>query len=118
MVNVHIDTDQYEAMLYIEYDADENSFYDECEIHIVNIFDIITPNDLLLFRKFPQTYSYFTTRNDSKIICKLIMNGVSTNYEKNCIIPCNFSSRGGCWFSDSEKNAREEICSACRGGDY
>lgn len=40
----------YDAILYLTYEPEENTFYDECGFRIVNIFEIISPNDLLLFR--------------------------------------------------------------------
>ena len=54
MSDVYRDDDQYREVIEIEYDADENSFYDQCGIHIINIFEMLTPSNLLLFRKNPQ----------------------------------------------------------------
>lgn len=111
-------SDKYEGMEYVEYDAAENSFYDQCGIHIINIFDMITPSDLYLFRHNPEKFSYFPHRYNKHIVVKLIMNGVYDDEEKYTNVPCHFSGGGGCWFSDSKTRSREEICSACRGGDF
>lgn len=51
--DVYNDDDQYIEIINIEYDAEENSFYDQCGIHITNVLEMITPNDLLLFRQNP-----------------------------------------------------------------
>ena len=107
--------ESYDTILYIEYDPVQNSFYDECGKHITNIFELITPNNLYLFRQKPEEYSYFTHRNNSNVVCKFIMNGVYTNEEDYSFMPCQFSSGGGCQFSDNSETYRKEICAACRG---
>lgn len=107
----------YDAILYIDYDPVQNSFYDECGQHIVNILELITPNNLYLFKKRPEEYSYFTHRDNPNVVCKLIMNGVYDNEENN-FMPCQFSNGIRCQFSDNSEAARKEICRYCGGGDF
>lgn len=40
-------------ILYLYYDSIENTFYDDCGQRIDNIFELIRPNDLYLFRHDP-----------------------------------------------------------------
>ena len=106
---------RYADIWYIEYDPKENCFYDsEFGHRIVDIFALVTPDELLLFRKMPEKYSYFSHRSDPNIVCKFIMNGVYDNDEEiNSIMPCQLSIGRRCEFSDYSESARQEICEAC-----
>jgi len=43
--------DEYDAILSLSYDPVENAFYDDCGFRIINILEVIAPNDIFLFRK-------------------------------------------------------------------
>jgi hypothetical protein len=63
----------YVDILRLIYNKEENIFYDADLGHqIVNIFEMITPNDLLLFKKNPE-WRYFQHRSDEHTLCELIM---------------------------------------------
>jgi len=61
----------YHALVYVHYDRDENMFYDQCGMPIWNIFDTITPNDLLLFRHNPEN-CVFSHRDDHETLCWIL----------------------------------------------
>jgi hypothetical protein len=61
----------YQTIYYIYYSKSENMFYDPCGILIENIFEIITPNDLFLFRKNPRK-NKFPMRDEPYILCEII----------------------------------------------
>jgi hypothetical protein len=60
--------DSYGAILFIRYDPEENVFYDECGFRIRNIFEMITPNDLVLYRA-NHDYCCFPCRYSRNILC-------------------------------------------------
>jgi len=109
--------DLWREIEYIEYDPRENIFYDQCGIRIYDLYGMITPSDILLFKHNHQKYNEFYSINNPLMIYKILWNGVDDHEESNIHIPCQFSPRGGCWFSSDEQNARAEICRYCRGGD-
>lgn len=61
----------YDGLLYFSYDSKENVFYDPCGIRVINIFEIITPNDLFLFRQNPR-YCLFPYIENKFILCVII----------------------------------------------
>jgi hypothetical protein len=63
----------YDEVLYLSFNSDENIFYDECGKRIANIFELITPNNLFLFRQNPR-YCLFPYIEDSHILCKILTN--------------------------------------------
>lgn len=56
----------------IFYDPIENIFYNPCGIRINNIYKLITPNDLFLFRQ-NHNKSIFMMKNSSNVLCKIII---------------------------------------------
>lgn len=106
--------EEFDDVLYIEYDPYTNRFYDQCGFHIINIYEIVTPNDIFLFKKNHLEHSWFNHRGIRNVVCKIIMNGVEDDEEYD-IIPCGFSSGSGCFFSGNQEGSREEICRYCRG---
>jgi hypothetical protein len=62
--------ENYDAVLNIYWDPNENMFYDPCGIRIRNIFALVTPNDIFLFRQNPG-YCSFPCRNDRRILCEI-----------------------------------------------
>ncbi len=56
----------------IFHDEDDNVFYNECGIKISNIFEILSPNDLFLYRKDPIVYTHFHMKDDPTVICEII----------------------------------------------
>ena len=107
----------FDDQIYIEYDPLSNQFYDQCGFHISNIYELVTPNDLCLFRKIPSKYYLFRHRSMKNVLCQIIMNGVEIADENYFSSSCHFAAGSRCWFSDNEKAAREEICRDCRGGN-
>jgi len=61
----------YDGILQLFYDPEENIFYDQCGIRIINIFEVLTPNDLFLFKQ-NQEYNIFYHRDNSRIICEIL----------------------------------------------
>lgn len=61
----------YDGILYFSYDSEENMFYDQCGIRVTNIFEVITPNNLFLFRQDPG-YCIFPHRDDNRILCEIL----------------------------------------------
>lgn len=115
MSDVYRDDDQYREVIEIEYDADENSFYDQCGIHIINIFEMLTPSNLLLFRKNPQKFYEFPHRDNKQVLCKLIMNGVYNDEQDYNLMPWELCCWGNCQFFDNEGTSQAEICYLCGG---
>jgi len=64
----------YDEVLCIEYDPDENCFYDDDGYLIYNIFDMITPSDLVLFR-FDYDFNTFVHRHDKTTLCLINIRG-------------------------------------------
>jgi hypothetical protein len=62
----------YHAILTVFYNPIENIFYDQCGIRIINIFEIITPNDLFLF-KHDNNNCYFRMKDEPYIICEIMV---------------------------------------------
>lgn len=64
---------KYDAMLYLMFFPSENIFLDDCGMQIQNIFKMITPNDLYLYRQDPG-YNIFPCRFDPHIGVEIIDN--------------------------------------------
>lgn len=62
----------YKACFHIYYDGVENVFYDSCGKRIINILEILTPNDLFLFRS-NQENCVFAMRDDWQVSCKIVI---------------------------------------------
>ena len=62
----------YDAVLYIRWEENENLFYDECGFRINNVFEMITPNDLYLFRH-DCNQRCFPYKKDKRILCEIII---------------------------------------------
>jgi len=60
----------YDEVLQFFYDSEENIFYDQCGIRVVNIFEALTPNDIFLFKQDPG-YNIFHHRGNPRIICEV-----------------------------------------------
>ena len=63
---------KYAFVLYIRWDEKENVFYDTCGFMIGNIFEMITPNDVYLFRQDHGNCS-FPHREDRNVLCEIII---------------------------------------------
>ena len=63
--SVDIDKD---FVLFISYDVAYNQFFDECGNIIQNIFEVVTPNDIFLFRRNHDN-CMFPYRYDKKVMC-------------------------------------------------
>lgn len=61
-----------DGILYFTYDPEENTFYDQCGIHMANIFEVLTPNDIFLFKR-DHGYCIFPHRDDPHIWCEILM---------------------------------------------
>lgn len=66
-----IGTTEYLQVLYIYWSEKENIFYDTQGIQIPNIFDMVTPNDIFLFRQDPG-YCTFPYRHNNLILCEIL----------------------------------------------
>lgn len=58
-------------ILYLYYDSSENTFYDECGQRIDNIFELIRPKDLYLFRNDPGN-TLFPYIHEKGIWCEIV----------------------------------------------
>jgi hypothetical protein len=55
---------------FLYYNTEQNMFYDQNGILIINIFELITPNDLLLFRQDPG-HCIFQYKNKDNILYEI-----------------------------------------------
>lgn len=53
------------------HDKIENIFLDECGKELINIFELITPNDLYLYTEDPG-YTIFPHRDDPGLLCEIL----------------------------------------------
>jgi len=60
-----------QMILYFWWDEENNMFYDECGQLVINIFEMVTPNDLLLFKK-DHGYCLFPHRETKGILCEFV----------------------------------------------
>jgi len=67
-----LNTGCFNDQLFVCYDPDENMFYDRYG-SLINILEMITPNDLFLFRQDPG-YCTFPHRKNNKILCEILTN--------------------------------------------
>lgn len=58
-------------VLQIFYDKETNTFLDECGFEFVNVFEAITPNDLILYRSDPG-FSLFYHRDIPGLLCEIL----------------------------------------------
>ena len=65
-----------EGVLQFFYDSEENIFYDQCGQIVTNIFEVLTPNDIFLFKQDPG-YNVFPHRDNNRILCEIL-----TDYER------------------------------------
>jgi len=65
----------YDGVLQFFYDSEENIFYDQCGQIVINIFEVLTPNDIFLFKQDPG-YNVFSHRDNNRILCEIL-----TDYE-------------------------------------
>lgn len=59
----------YDGVLYFELDLETNLFYDQCGMRVDDMFEILTPNDLYLFRESNVDSLIFRHRHDRNILC-------------------------------------------------
>ena len=111
-------SDSFDDMMFLHYYPDENIFYDECGKQIENIFEILTADDLLLFKKDPRR-KYFVYCKNKHVLCKiLIKDGEGEDYhEERMDLHYDIYNGFGCWFFDHEKGFKRTICESCSGGD-
>jgi hypothetical protein len=55
------------------YDVEKNIFLDEDGQVVKNIFELITPNDLYLFRHLEKEYVVFRHRFLKNVVCEIYM---------------------------------------------
>jgi hypothetical protein len=63
----------YDEILYFFYDPRDNIFCDQFGFIVLNIFEMITPNDLLLFKE-DHGYCIFPHRHSNNILCEILIN--------------------------------------------
>jgi len=61
---------EYDAILYIYYDVEANLFYDD-GWDFFNIYEVVTPNDIYLFKHDPG-FRTFPHRSDRSILCEIV----------------------------------------------
>ena len=62
---------RYSELVQIYWDSNDNSFWSLTGDPIENIFELVTPSDLYMFRRDPG-YSIFTHRSNQRILCEII----------------------------------------------
>lgn len=70
-------------VLFLIYYPEENIFYDECGMRVTNILEMLTPNDLFMFKRFPRDYYIFTDRSNKNITCYLLVGVNGVTYDLN-----------------------------------
>jgi len=70
---LYISEDEIDV-IEMEYDPDSNTFYDEWGVLIPNIFDLLTPNDLYLFKN-DYDNNMFNHKKDKKVVCVIGIRG-------------------------------------------
>jgi len=107
---------QHDEVMYIEFDPKENCFYNSCGMQIIDIFDMITPNDLLLFRSDPFKHSYFQHRNQPQTLCKLyiITEEIQEAMSEIDTKPCTLEERNICWAMSDKRTFTNPPCNVCR----
>ena len=60
---------EYYDALFFYHDVEANRFFDQCGKKMDTILEVITPNDLYLFRKDPEKFHKFIHRYDRRIMC-------------------------------------------------
>ena len=109
-----------DVVIPIFYHEVENLFTDSCCKIIYDIFSMITPNDLIMFKKFGH-HDYIRHRYDPRIMIDLIyisnIDNERIEYDEQSYLDTfnNFCSRNDCRFSHREKDVRKEICQTCAG---
>jgi hypothetical protein len=58
----------YDDEIWIYWDSQSNVFYDACGFEMADALEVITPNDLLLFRTDPG-YCQFPRRTNPRVLC-------------------------------------------------
>lgn len=61
----------YDGILELYYDSEENLFYDQCGIRVRDIFEVLTPNDIFLFKRNPKC-NVFLHRKYPRILCEIL----------------------------------------------
>jgi len=65
---------EYDGTYYIFWDEQANMFYDPCGIRIINIFDLVTPNEIFLFRYNPKNFCAFPMKGEPRTVCIFVTN--------------------------------------------
>lgn len=114
-------------LCYIYYDPESNAFYDEDGAQIDNIFELITPNDLYLYRHDPGC-NLFPCRFDRELTFEIVdqmddypgdgyYDNMKETYDENEYFDVDCSSHPGveCRVYCRTDAERREICRACGG---
>lgn len=66
--------EDFDDIIELEYDPDENSFYDEWGFHINDIYTMLNPQDVMLFKNdyYINTFNYKGNKN---VICIIKVRG-------------------------------------------
>lgn len=112
---------KYQEVIYLWWDPRDNTFYDQHGAQLPNIFEIITPNDLFLFRN-DHGYSIFPYVKDRRILCEInVLDEEELEDQENVNegfeVFCDFWGGVSCRMHCNEDAGRKEICRACSGGD-
>ena len=66
-----VKTKPFNALIFVYWDEDQNVFYDQSDEY-VNIFELITPHDLYLFRH-DHGCCMFPCRLDNNLLCEIVI---------------------------------------------
>lgn len=87
-------------------------FYNSCGEAQEDILAHITPNDLLLFKTYPNKYYNILNRQDCSILCKLIDTQILNEKFYFCSMPIKLQ----CWaMQDERDDYLEPPCYICHG---
>lgn len=108
---------RYDTVLPLVYDRESNTFYNSCGRVIPNVFEHITPGDLLLYRTRPTKYRCFPHRRESRVLCRILL--AEEAFEAtNGFPPCPEDARDMCWATRDERDAfafPDLPCNLCQG---
>lgn len=65
---------EYDGILELYYDSEENVFCDQCGIKVRDILEILTPNDIFLFKRNSKN-NIFPHRRYPRILCEISLHG-------------------------------------------
>ena len=99
------------------YDRQTKLVYNSCGREIVNVFAHITPNDLLLYQRYPEKYHLFRDRSKPRVLCSM-KDADDAFAATQGFPPCSKETQMLCWATMDERDAYdfEDLpCNLCQG---